>query len=152
MPDYGLDDTTPRVAVVTLFQLPPFTLPVGELAPELTVGETYVFTLDLPGQLIRRDRGGFPGLFRGRCRVGLGGGQPVLESLGKGEVLPVTWEGQTPREMEESGIQMVSVTVRPRGSSGPPAPCRTPDPPGNGPRRSGRCTAARCCRTAPWWG
>lgn len=51
MPDYCLDDTTPRVAVVTIFQSPPFTLPVGELAPELTVGETYVFTIESPGEV-----------------------------------------------------------------------------------------------------
>ncbi len=269
MPDYGLDDTTPRVAVVTLFQLPPFTLPVGELAQELTVGETYVFTVTSPGDVevdpARYQAGSLPveeavacynlravaarpaqegergmvpytltfdfvyqpeepapqpdpatppektgeaapvpadqlpgevqsdlawfreqeekanptgleyrylyltgpdgepvanvtcftegnwteylaeggskinGLSRNsglvpfylyedspadlylvntqtdgypftHQKVALT--QPVLESLGKGEVLPVTWEGQTPREMEESGIQMVSVTVR----------------------------------------
>ena len=51
MPDYCLDTTTPRVAVVTRFQLSPFILPVGELAPELTVGETYLFTVTSPGDV-----------------------------------------------------------------------------------------------------
>lgn len=51
IPDYGLDFTTPRAAVLTLFQSPPFILPVGELASELTVGETYVFTIEAPDQV-----------------------------------------------------------------------------------------------------
>ena len=46
IPDYVLDSTTPHVAVVTLFQSGPFTLQVGDLAEQLTVGETYVFEIE----------------------------------------------------------------------------------------------------------
>lgn len=50
LPDYGLDTATPRAAVVTCFQSPPFVVLAGELAEGLTVGETYVFTLESPGE------------------------------------------------------------------------------------------------------
>ena len=47
IPDYCLDDTTPQVAVVTLFQDAPFALYVGEeLGAELEVGTAYVFEIE----------------------------------------------------------------------------------------------------------
>ena len=43
-PDYVLDDTTPQVAVVTLFQESPFTIFVGEeLGKTLEPGQIYTF-------------------------------------------------------------------------------------------------------------
>ncbi|MBD5543170.1 MAG: hypothetical protein HDR01_02700 [Lachnospiraceae bacterium] len=44
IPDYVLDDTTPQVAVVTLFQESPFTIFVGEeLGKTLETGQIYTF-------------------------------------------------------------------------------------------------------------
>ncbi len=44
IPDYVLDDTTPQVAVVTLFQESPFTIFVGEeLGKTLEPGQIYTF-------------------------------------------------------------------------------------------------------------
>ena len=45
IPDYVLDDKSPRMAVVTLFQSSPFVLYVGDLGEQLEVGETYVFEI-----------------------------------------------------------------------------------------------------------
>ena len=47
IPDYVLDSETPRVAVVTLFQSPPFTIWTGELTKHLEAGETYVFEVEM---------------------------------------------------------------------------------------------------------
>lgn len=44
IPDYALDDTTPQVAVVTLFQEGPFTVYIGEeWGKTLEPGQTYTF-------------------------------------------------------------------------------------------------------------
>jgi len=44
-PDYESDDTTPLMAVVTLFQSGPFIMWTGEFTNRLEVGETYVFEI-----------------------------------------------------------------------------------------------------------
>ena len=43
LPDYILDDTTPRNIVVTTFQSGPFLINVGALADDLEIGEIYSF-------------------------------------------------------------------------------------------------------------
>ena len=43
LPDYVLDDTTPRNIVVTTFQSGPFLINVGALADDLEIGEIYSF-------------------------------------------------------------------------------------------------------------
>ena len=45
IPDYVTDDTTPAMAVVTLFQCPPFLIYTGEFTEQLEAGETYVFEI-----------------------------------------------------------------------------------------------------------
>jgi len=45
VPDYVSDNTTPMMAVVTLFQSTPFTIYTGDLTEQLEPGETYVFEL-----------------------------------------------------------------------------------------------------------
>lgn len=46
IPDYCLDDVTPTVAVVTLFQQEPFTVYVGEeIASQLEIGKQYIFNI-----------------------------------------------------------------------------------------------------------
>ena len=46
IPNYTLDDTTPRCAVVTLFQDSPFIIPLNEhLIDGLEIGRSYVFTI-----------------------------------------------------------------------------------------------------------
>lgn len=47
IPDYVLDDTTPLMGVLTLFQDTPFTVYLGEnLVSKVEIGETYVFTIE----------------------------------------------------------------------------------------------------------
>lgn len=47
IPDYCLDNTTPTVAVVTLFQDSPFTIYVGEeMASQLEINEFYSFKIE----------------------------------------------------------------------------------------------------------
>lgn len=47
IPDYVLDDTTPLMGVLTLFQDSPFTVYLGEnLVSKVEIGETYVFTIE----------------------------------------------------------------------------------------------------------
>lgn len=46
IPDYVLDDKSPRMAVVTLFQSSPFALYVGDLGEQMKAGETYVFEIE----------------------------------------------------------------------------------------------------------
>lgn len=47
IPSYTLDDSTPLVAVLTVFQSGPFTVPMTEeLISELDVGETYRFKIE----------------------------------------------------------------------------------------------------------
>lgn len=45
IPDYVTDDATPAMAVVTLFQCPPFLIYTGEFTEQLETGETYVFEI-----------------------------------------------------------------------------------------------------------
>jgi len=45
-PDYVSDDTTPLMAVVTLFQSTPFTIYTGNFTEQLEAGETYVFEIE----------------------------------------------------------------------------------------------------------
>jgi len=44
-PDYESDDTTPLMAVVTLFQSTPFMIYTGNFTEQLETGETYVFEI-----------------------------------------------------------------------------------------------------------
>lgn len=44
-PDYVSDDTTPLMAVVTLFQSTPFMIYTGDFTERLEAGETYVFEI-----------------------------------------------------------------------------------------------------------
>ncbi len=47
IPDYCFDDSTPSVAIVTLFQDKPFTVYLGEdLVSKVEVGKRYVFTIE----------------------------------------------------------------------------------------------------------
>lgn len=46
IPDYALDGTTIRYAVVTYFQGKPFIIDVGDRASELEIGKSYTFTID----------------------------------------------------------------------------------------------------------
>ena len=45
IPDYVSDNSTPRAVVATQFQDGPFVLYVGDLAPQLEEGKTYVFEI-----------------------------------------------------------------------------------------------------------
>lgn len=46
IPNYVLDNSTPMMAVVTTFQAEPFILYTRDQTSALTVGETYVFTVE----------------------------------------------------------------------------------------------------------
>ena len=47
IPDYTLDNTTPRIAILTQFQSEPFMLYLGEeMAAKLEAGKTYYFEVD----------------------------------------------------------------------------------------------------------
>ena len=46
IPGYVVDNTTPKVAVVTPFQDVPYALYVDDIAEQLEIGETYVFEVE----------------------------------------------------------------------------------------------------------
>lgn len=62
LPDYVLDDTTPRVAVISCYQEDPFTIWLGERAAELEIGESYVFHLEptMIGNYTEQEQRSFP--------------------------------------------------------------------------------------------